>query len=157
MISAFARTTRHPGASLAVRDGAAPAARNLTISGRYDMNVMPDDQFLRWMMSQLNAQLFDYRALRSGRVADELAQLQKALRERDETVRRYETQINEQHQQLREIGMLKDRVGQLQTELAQATQERDELVADLATSRRSCSVSDRKPRSHPTLLITLKQ
>ncbi len=25
-----------------------------------DVNVMPDDQFMRWMMSQLHAQLFDY-------------------------------------------------------------------------------------------------
>jgi DNA-binding transcriptional regulator YdaS (Cro superfamily) len=28
-----------------------------------DVNVMPDDQFMRWMISQLQAQLFDYRAL----------------------------------------------------------------------------------------------
>jgi hypothetical protein len=100
-----------------------------------DLNVMPDDQFLRWMMSQLNAQLFDYRALRSGRVVEQLNHLQTAVRERDETLRRYETQINELHQQLREIVVLKERVGQLQTELAQAAQEKDELVADLATSR----------------------
>ena len=76
-----------------------------------DVNVMSDDQFVRWMMSQLHAQLFDYWALRSGRVADQLAQLQKALRERDETLRRYEAQITEQNQQLREIVILKDHVG----------------------------------------------
>jgi hypothetical protein len=100
-----------------------------------DVNVMPDDQFVRWMMSQLNAQLFDYRALRSGRVTDQLAQLQAALHERDEILRRYEAQINEQSQQSYEIVALKDRVGQLQTELAQATQEKDELAAGLVTSR----------------------
>jgi hypothetical protein len=100
-----------------------------------DVNVMPDDHFMRWMISQLNAQLFEYRALRSGRVADQLAQLQKALRERDETLRRYEAQITEQGQQSREIIALKDRVGQLQTELARAVQEKEEVLADLATSR----------------------
>ena len=92
-----------------------------------DVNVMADDQFMRWMMSQLNAQLFEYRALRSGRVADQLAQLQKNLRERDETLRRYETQIRELQQPSREIVALKDRVGQLQTELAQATQEKEDV------------------------------
>ncbi len=100
-----------------------------------DVNVMPDDQFMRWMMSQLHAQLFDYWALRSGRVADQMAQLQKALHERDETLRRYEAQINEQGEQSREIVALKDRVGQLQRELAQAVQEKEEVLADLATSR----------------------
>jgi len=100
-----------------------------------DANVMADDQFMRWMMSQLNAQLFEYRALRSGRVTDQLAQLQKALRERDETLQRYEARIAEQSQQLREIVMLKDRVGQLQMELAQAAQEKEVVLADLATSR----------------------
>jgi hypothetical protein len=100
-----------------------------------DVNVMADDQFMRWMMSQLHAQLFNYWALRSGRVADQLAQLQKALRERDETLRRYEAQITEQSQQLREIITLKDRAGQLQTELVQAAQEKEEVLADLATSR----------------------
>jgi hypothetical protein len=100
-----------------------------------DVNVMADDQFMRWMMSQLHAQLFEYRALRSGRVADQLAQLQKNLRERDETLQRYETQIRELQQPSREIVALKDRVGQLQAELAQATQEKETLAADLATSR----------------------
>ncbi len=100
-----------------------------------DVNAMADDQFMRWMMSQLNAQLFDYRTLRSGRVTDQLAQLQKALLERDETLRRYDAQINEQSQQLREIITLKDRVGQLQMELAQATREKEEMLADLVTSR----------------------
>src|SRR5512144_1218390 len=90
-----------------------------------DVNLMPDDQFMRWMTSQLNAQLFEYRALRSGRIADQLAQLQKALRERDETLRRYETQIRELQPPPREIVALKDRVVQLQTELAQATQEKE--------------------------------
>lgn len=100
-----------------------------------DVNVMPDDQFMRWMISQLHAQLFDYWAIRSGRVADQLAQLQKALRERDETLRRYEAQITEQGQLSREIITLKDRVGQLQTELARAVQEKEEVLADLVTSR----------------------
>jgi hypothetical protein len=100
-----------------------------------DVNVMPEDQFARWMMSQLNAQLFEYHALRSGRVTDQLAQLQTALHERDETLRGYEAQLNEQSQQLCEIVALKDRVRQLQTELAQVTQEKNELTADLATSR----------------------
>jgi hypothetical protein len=100
-----------------------------------DVNVMADDQLMRWMMSRLNAQLFEYRALRSGRVADQLAQLQKNLRERDETLQRYETQIRELQQPSREIVALKDRVGQLQAELAQATQEKEALAADLATSR----------------------
>jgi hypothetical protein len=100
-----------------------------------DVNVMADDQFMRWMMAQLNAQLFEYRALRSGRVADQLAQLQKNLRERDETLQRYETQIRELQQPSREIVALKDRVGQLQTELAQAAQEKEEVLADLKTSR----------------------
>jgi hypothetical protein len=87
------------------------------------------------MMSQLNAQLFEYRALRSGRVADQLTQLQKNLRERDETLQRYETQIRELQQPSREIVALKDRVGQLQAELAQATHKKEALAADLATSR----------------------
>lgn len=100
-----------------------------------DVNLMPDDQFMRWMTSQLNAQLFEYRALRSGRVADQLAQLQKSLRERDGALQRYETQIRELQQPSREIVTLKDRVGQLQAELAQATQKNEELAADLATSR----------------------
>ncbi len=100
-----------------------------------DVNVMPDDQFMRWMMSQLHAQLFDYWALRSGRVADQLAQFQKVLHERDETLRRYEAQITEQCQQLREIVALKDRIGQLQIELAQVVQEKEEVLADLTTSR----------------------
>ncbi len=85
-----------------------------------DVNLMPDDQFMRWMVSQLNAQLFGYRALRSGRVADQLARLQIALHERDETMRRYETEISELHHQLREIVVLENRVGRLQMELAQA-------------------------------------
>ncbi len=100
-----------------------------------DINLMPDDQFSRWMTTQLSAQLFEYRALCSGRVADQLAQLQKNLRERDETLLRYETQIKEIQQSSREIVALKDRVGQLQSELAQATQEQEALAADLATSR----------------------
>ena len=100
-----------------------------------DVNVMADDQFMRWMMSELNAQLFGYRALRSGRVTDQLAQLQSALRERDETLRRYEAQITDQSQQLREIIALKDRVGQLQTELTRANQAKEAVLADLATSR----------------------
>jgi len=100
-----------------------------------DVNVMADDQFMRWMVTHLNAQLFEYHAHRSGRVADQLAQLQKALRERDETLRQYKAQITEQSQQSREIVALKDRVGQLQTELSQLTQKKDELAADLATSR----------------------
>jgi hypothetical protein len=100
-----------------------------------DVNLMPDDQFMRWMTSQLNAQLFEYRALRSGRVADQLAQLQKQLRERDETLRRYGAQIAEQSQQAREIVALKDRIGQLQMELAQATQAEEALAADLATNQ----------------------
>ena len=99
-----------------------------------DINLMPDDQFSRWMTSQLNAQLFEYRALRSGRVADQLAQLQKNLRERDETLRRYETQIRELQQPPREIVALKDQVGQLQADLAQATQEKEALAVDLAAS-----------------------
>jgi hypothetical protein len=99
------------------------------------VNSMPDDQFMRWMTSQLDAQLFECRALRSGRVADQLAQLQRNLRERDETLRRYETQIRELQQPSREIVALKDRVGQLQAELAQMAQEKEALVADLATSR----------------------
>jgi hypothetical protein len=100
-----------------------------------DVNVMADDQFMRWMISQLQAQLFDYRALRSGRVADQLAQLQKALHDRDETLRCYEAQVTEQDQQAREIIALKDRVGQLQGELAQMAQEKEEVLADLTTSR----------------------
>jgi hypothetical protein len=100
-----------------------------------DVNIMADDQFMRWMVTQLNAQLFDYHALRSGRVTDQLTQLQKALRERDEALRRSETQITELQQQLREIVVLKDRVEQLQLELAQATHEKEALAADLATSR----------------------
>jgi hypothetical protein len=100
-----------------------------------DVNVMPDDQFMRWMISQLQAQLFDYRALRSGRVAEQLAQLQKALRERNETLQQYEAQVTEQDQQAREIIALKDRVGQLQGELAQMAQEKEEVLADLTTSR----------------------
>src|SRR5512144_735217 len=81
-----------------------------------DVNLMPDDQFMRWMTSQLNAQLFEYRALRSGRVADQLAQLEKRLHEREEALRRSETQVTELRQQLHEIVALKDRVGQLQAE-----------------------------------------
>ncbi|HTP06665.1 MAG TPA: hypothetical protein VMP08_00335 [Anaerolineae bacterium] len=100
-----------------------------------DVNLMPDDQFMRWMISKLHAQLFDYWAIRSGRVADQMVQLQKALRERDETLRRYEGQITEQSQSSREIVALKDRVGQLQTELDQAAQDKEEMLADLATSR----------------------
>jgi len=99
-----------------------------------DLNVMPDDQFLRWMMYQLNAQLFDYLTLRSGRMAEQLDQLHAIQRERDEALRRYEAQINKRHQQLREIVVRKVRVGQLQTRLAQAVQETDELTADLAAS-----------------------
>ncbi len=78
-----------------------------------DLNVMPDDRFMRWMMSQLNAQLFDHDALRSGRVADQVAQLQKTQHERDEALRKSETQINELQRQLHETVALKDRVGQL--------------------------------------------
>ena len=100
-----------------------------------DVNVMPDDQFMRWMISQLQAQLFEYRVLRSGRVADQLAQLQKALHDRDETLRRYEAQVTEQDQQAREIIALKDRVGQLQGEMAQMAHEKEEVLADLTTSR----------------------
>ena len=100
-----------------------------------DVNLMPDDQFTRWMMSQLNAQLFEYRALRSGRVTDQLAQLQKALRERDARLNQSETQISELQQQLSEMTTLKEQGEQLRDELAQATQEKEELAADLETSR----------------------
>ncbi len=64
-----------------------------------------------------------------------MAQFQKVLHERDETLRRYEAQITEQCQQLREIVALKDRIGQLQIELAQVVQEKEEVLADLTTSR----------------------
>jgi TolA-binding protein len=100
-----------------------------------DVNLMPDDQFMRWMISQLHAQLFEYRALRSGRVADQLAQLQTAVRERDARLKQSETQIGELQQQLREMAVLKEHGEQLQEELEQATQEKEELVTDLETSR----------------------
>jgi hypothetical protein len=100
-----------------------------------DVNAMPTDQFMRWLKSQVDAQLFEYRALCNGRHTERIATLKATLAERETAIQERDRQINDLHDQLKQLATLKDQNDQLQVKLAQAEQAQADLAADLQTSR----------------------
>ncbi len=100
-----------------------------------DINGWPDDQFARWLMLKLDQYLFDCRAIRSGRVAEQVAKLQTRLNELLELIQQRDRQIDQLNDQVQEIVGLKDQIGQLRIALAQTRQEKIEQASDLDMNR----------------------
>jgi hypothetical protein len=100
-----------------------------------DVNTLPNDQLMRWLIAKLAEMLFHYRAMCAGRDQRQLDGLKAALQQRDGLLQQREQELRDLTERLKEIVTLKNRMGDMRNTIETLTGEKAALASDLEASR----------------------